>query len=104
MIKNDAFIFICKSIKIDLPVKEYRFCKDRRWRIDYCWPDLRLAIEIEGGCWIKGRHLRPLGFIKDMEKYNRLVEEGWLLLRYQPDKIDWDQIKRVYYFLKSVND
>jgi very-short-patch-repair endonuclease len=77
------------------PVPEYRFHPVRKWRIDYAWPDRKLAVEIEGGVHIRGRHVRPAGFTKDMEKYNALDEAGWRLLRYKPGKIDFLQIKRV---------
>lgn len=86
------------------PEREVKFHPTRRWRIDYAWPDVRLAVEIEGGVWSNGkkggRHNRGTGFVKDMEKYNALTELGWRLLRYQPDKIDYDQVARVHKTLK----
>lgn len=87
---------ILRKLKIPEPVKEFRFHHTRKWRIDFAWTDIKLACEIEGGCWIGGRHTSGAGFVKDMEKYNALTENGWALLRYQPNKIDYEQIKRVY--------
>lgn len=87
---------ICKQLGLPDPIAEYRFHPTRKWRIDWAFPSVRLAIEIEGAIWTAGRHIRPSGFIKDMEKYNMLSEMGWVLLRYQPGKIDYDQIERVY--------
>lgn len=87
-------IFSC--LKIPVPKKEYKFCLERKWRIDYAFTDVKLAIEIEGGVWNNGRHNRSKGFLKDIEKYNKLTELGWSLLRYQPSEIDFDQIIRVY--------
>lgn len=78
------------------PAKEFKFHDDRKWRIDYAYPDKKLAIEIEGGVWTKGRHTRGSGFIRDMEKYNALAEAGWRLLRYMPNKIDFLQIRKAY--------
>jgi very-short-patch-repair endonuclease len=63
------------------PVREYKFHPVRKWRIDLAWPDLKLAVEVEGGIWVRGRHTRPSGFIADMEKYNNLCLLGWSLLR-----------------------
>jgi very-short-patch-repair endonuclease len=99
--KDDNFEFCCLSVNLKGVIKEYRFHQQRRWRIDYAFPEIKLAIEIEGGIWIKGRHINPMGFKKDMEKYNALVEFGWYLLRYEPKKIDYSQIKRVYEKLKN---
>ena len=64
---------------------EVRFCQ-RRWRFDYAIPAKKIAIEIEGGVWTRGRHTRGAGFMRDMEKYNMAVELGWVVLRYTPDQ------------------
>ena len=85
---------IWKKFKIPAPIPEYRFCIERKWRIDYAWPELLIALEIEGGIWSKGRHITPHGFLRDMEKYNKMSENGWLLLRYEPNKIDFIQVKK----------
>lgn len=79
---------------IPKPIPEYQFLIERQFRIDYAWPLHLVAMEIEGGIYTNGRHVRPKGFKQDMFKYNVLAELGWLLLRYEPKKIDFDQIKR----------
>ena len=81
---------------LPVPEKEYKFHPTRKWRLDYAFANVKLAIEIEGGAFTRGRHTRPMGFIKDMEKYNALTMAGWALLRYLPNKIDYQQIKQVY--------
>jgi hypothetical protein len=71
--------------------KEYRFLKDRKYRFDYAiflTNDEKVAVEVEGGVWVQGRHNRGGGFIKDMEKYNLAIVEGWKLFRILP-KIDY---------------
>lgn len=85
------------------PIQEYRFHPTRRFRIDIAFPEIKLAIEIEGGIWRGkfGRHTNPVGFCADMVKYNFLTQFGWRLLRYQPSKVDYDQIKLVYDMLKE---
>jgi very-short-patch-repair endonuclease len=92
----------CLSLGLKGLEKEYRFHSERRWRVDYAFPDIKLAIEIEGGVWVKGRHISPQGFIKDMEKYNALTEAGWYLLRYQPAQIDYKQILNIYTRLSNA--
>lgn len=77
-------------IEQDLGVKitpEYKFHPDRRWRFDYAIVDERIAIEIEGGLWLQGRHNRPLSMIKDFEKYNNAAMLGWRILKYTPQQI-----------------
>lgn len=70
--------------------KEFQFARKqigRQWRLDLSWPELKLCVEIEGGIHMRGRHVRPEGFIRDMEKYNRLALWGWLLIRTTYDMI-----------------
>lgn len=82
------------------PEREYRFDPARKWRFDFAWPDKKLAVEIEGGVWVYGRHNRAVSYVKDMEKYNRATELGWRVLRYTPQQLSlvetYDQIARVY--------
>lgn len=63
-------------------VKEHMFHYTRQWRFDYAIPDLKVAIEIDGGVWDYGRHNRPQGYINDMEKLNNAASLGWLVLRF----------------------
>jgi very-short-patch-repair endonuclease len=60
---------------------EYKFHPDRRWRFDFAWPKQRLAVEVEGGIFVRGRHVSPSGFVKDSEKYNEAAVSGWSVLR-----------------------
>lgn len=64
------------------PVEEHRFAPPRKWAFDFAWPDLLLAVEIEGGTYSRGRHVRPQGFQNDCEKYNEATRLGWRVLRF----------------------
>lgn len=79
-----SFPALCRAAGLPEPVAEYRFCPTRRWRLDYAWPELRVALEVEGGIWTRGRHNRGTGFLRDMEKYNALAAAGWRLFRCVP--------------------
>ena len=68
-------------------VRELTFCPGRRWRFDYALPTYRIALEVEGGVWRRGRHTRPEGFLKDIEKYNTAAVMGWRVLRCTPDTL-----------------
>lgn len=74
--------------------------RKRRFRFDFAFTERKLAIEVEGGVWIQGRHTSPQGFIKDMEKYNLACELGWQILRYTPQQLlkpeTIEQIKITY--------
>lgn len=71
-----------KGIEI---VKEFRFHPKRKWRFDYAFPFLQIAVEVDGGVWTGGRHINPAGYINDMEKLNTAASMGWLVLRITTD-------------------
>ena len=70
------------------PEREYRFDSQRRWRFDFAWPDIKLAVEVEGGIYSHGRHSRGKGMEADMEKYNAAAIAGWRLLRFSRKMIE----------------
>ena len=70
-----------------VPHEEWRFDAVRKWRFDLAWPDLRIAIEVDGAIWSQGRHTRGGGFLKDMEKLNAATLQGWRVLRTTPDGV-----------------
>ncbi len=93
---------ILKSLGIPEPAYEYKFHPTRRWRIDICWPNEKLAVEIEGGIWSHGRHVRGAGFLKDIEKYNSLTLRGYALLRFSPKEIkDYSALGRIKEYFDS---
>lgn len=69
------------------PQREFMFHSKRKWRFDLAWPDLLIAIEVEGGIWSGGRHVRGDGYEKDCEKYNEAQLAGWMVLRFTPGMI-----------------
>ena len=83
-LSQQAFFGVLKQLKVELPTPEYKFHPVRKWRIDYAWINHKIALEVEGGVFIQGRHSRGVGMIKDMEKYNTLASEGWRVLRVTP--------------------
>lgn len=75
------FTLQIRGLKLPEPEREYRFCRGRRWRFDFAWPERKLALEIEGGTYSGGRHVRGDGFEADCEKYNTAALLGWTVLR-----------------------
>ena len=63
-------------------VKEHKFLTDRKFKFDWAFPDLKIAIEYEGVFSAKSRHTQKAGYSKDCEKYNLASINGWQLLRY----------------------
>ena len=68
------------------PVEEYPFARHlgRRWRFDFAWPDRMVAVEVDGGIWMRGggRHSRGAGYEADARKLNTAALLGWCVLRF----------------------
>ena len=77
----------CKAVKLPEPVTEHVFHLTRKWRLDVAWPDQRIAVEVDGGGWINGRHSRGAGMEKDAEKYAEAVLLGWRVFRTTPRQV-----------------
>ena len=76
-----TFAIQVHALRLPEPQREYQFHPKRRWKFDFAWPQLMIAVEIEGGTYTGGRHVRPEGFRKDCEKYNAAALMGWMVLR-----------------------
>lgn len=83
-----GLLTLLKWVDVPEPVTEYRFLPGRQFRFDIAWPYLSLAVEVEGGVWTGGRHVRGAGFERDVEKYNEAALYGWTVLRVTPRMID----------------
>lgn len=82
-----SFPSLCRAVGIPSPVPEFKFHPTRKWRIDWCWPEQKLALEIDGGVFIQGRHTRASGWLKDSEKLNTAAVMGYRLLRCTPQQL-----------------
>jgi hypothetical protein len=83
---DPLFLALLKRERLPIPETEYHFHPTRNWRFDYAWPLAKVALECDGGIWIKGggRHTRGDGWLKDTEKLNTAASMGWRLLRTTP--------------------
>jgi len=79
--KYIAFLAALQDVGLQVE-QEVTFAKEygRNWRIDYLIGNV--AIEIEGGVFIQGRHSRGVGLTNDAQKYNCLTLLGYKLLRF----------------------
>lgn len=72
-----------RAPELPLPDRGFAFFKPARgWKFDFAWPDLRVAVEVEGNTWKGvGRHTSGTGFEDDCVKYAMAAMRGWLVLR-----------------------
>jgi very-short-patch-repair endonuclease len=48
----------------------------RRWRLDFAWPERRVALEYDGVAWHSGAE----AFFRDRRRYATLQELGWVVV------------------------
>lgn len=88
---DPIFAQLLVKAKLPMPMTEYQFHPDRKWRFDYAWVAELVALEQEGGVWSGGRHTRGSGFLRDMEKYNAAATLGWRVVRCTPRTLYADE-------------
>lgn len=87
---RQSFRNACRFYGIDFtPQFEFRFHSKRKWRFDIAFPGNRLAIEIQGGLFIKegGRHNRGAALLKEHEKLNEAACAGFRVLYTVPKQL-----------------
>lgn len=105
-----------RQLSLSEPLRQYKFVAQllgegkgvrkriaesglKNWQFDFCWPEYRLAVEVEGGTWINGGHNRGAYYEDNCRKYNAALEMGWRVLRYTGDMVKSgeavNQIERV---------
>jgi very-short-patch-repair endonuclease len=86
-----------KELKLNF-VPEFRFHPVRRWRFDFWLPEHRIGIEMEGGTWSGGRHVRGKGYESDLRKYNEAARMGIRVFRFTSNMVQRAEAKT---FLKE---
>lgn len=61
--------------------REYRFHPERKWRFDYAWPNLKIAVEYDGIMHRTVGHNSLAGILRDSEKINEAQRIGWRVFR-----------------------
>lgn len=96
---EETMALLILACELPEPTRQYKFARDivghgpgirkrlkdanlRDWRFDFAWPDRKIAVEVDGGVWTRGRHVRGAGFISDMEKLNAATLHGWRVVRF----------------------
>jgi very-short-patch-repair endonuclease len=85
---EDILDFHMRAAGLPTPVREMPFAKPRMWRFDFAWPDQMIAMEVDGGTFNGGGHVRGRGVAKDCEKACEAAIRGWRVLR-----VDGDQVR-----------
>lgn len=81
------FLSHARMVGLPEPMQEWEFHSERKWRLDFAWPEYKLALEVEGGQHVRGRHNRAQGYAEDARKYNEAQIAGWRVLRATGDMV-----------------
>lgn len=84
---RDPFLLICEAAGLEKPVPEYQFDQGRKWRFDWAWIGQKVALEVQGGLFSGGRHVRGAALLKEHEKLNAAAIAGWAVLFTTPDQL-----------------
>ena len=94
-LKAIPFDKLCDLAGLVMPIAEYRFAPPRKWRFDWAWPlahrgevVMPLALEVQGGVWTQGRHVRGAALVKEFEKLNAAAAAGFRVLFVTPQQIE----------------
>jgi len=69
------------------PEFEHKFC-ERKWRFDLVWiAGSLLAIEVQGGLFSGGAHVRGSRMLQEFDKWNRATVIGWRILFVTPQQL-----------------
>ena len=76
------------------PEQQVKLIPKRRYRFDFAYPRLMVAIEVDGGTWMqtnRGRsagHAHPSRITHDNEKRNLARLEGWRVFQFDTTAIN----------------
>lgn len=72
------------------------------WRFDFVFLDKKLAVEVEGGIYVNGRHNRGKGFEEDLKKYHEAMKLGFDVYRVGEKLIkSGEAVQMVEYILRG---
>lgn len=70
------------ALNMAVPVPEYPLVADRKFRLDLAWPEIRVAVEIDGMA-----HRTRERFLGDREKRNIAAHLGWRMFSVSPAEV-----------------
>jgi very-short-patch-repair endonuclease len=87
-----------RMIDAGLPTPELQYeiidrCR-QTWRVDFAWPDARVAVEYDGFDF----HSSPEDLLRDRRKRSALQEVGWVVVSILSDDVRrrwWEMARRI---------
>lgn len=93
------FMRLLQRHELPNPFREYKFHPVRKWRFDFAWPKLKVAVEIDGNTFADhatvGNHAVGKTYQNDCKKSNAAQLEGWAILRADREMVDTDEFGQI---------
>jgi len=81
---EDSLFAEFKLFGLPMPERQFVFHPVRKWHLDFAWVDRRIAVEVNGGLYVTGRHNRGAQLEQEFEKLNEACRLGWDVFLFGP--------------------
>ena len=101
-----------RAARLPAPDRQFRYHPNRNYSFDFCWQDLSLAVEVDGGnrlahvdksgrAFAVGRHTQD----GDYRKLNEAAVLGYIVLRFTPKMVvSGEAINVIEHFFKKQSE
>jgi len=69
-----------RLMELPIPERQAKLVPGRKFAFDFSWPRQKLAVEVQGGTWVKGAHSSGAGIERDCEKAALALLAGYRTL------------------------
>jgi very-short-patch-repair endonuclease len=80
-----------RGLADDDMVRQWTPFTGRRFRFDFAWPAARLAVDVQGGQFVRGGHARPKVINQDCEKSRLAAAYGIRVCYFNTEDIQRDR-------------
>ncbi len=78
------FVQVVRAMALPFPRRQFVvILRGRKYRLDFAWPAIRLAVEIDGGSVHTANTLGG-----DLYRQNQILLDGWFIVRFTPYMVD----------------
>jgi len=101
---EDYFYLLWRELQPNnMPKREYRFDSERRFRFDFAWLKEKIAVEIQGGTWCHGAHVRAKQYQIDCDKQNLATLQGWRVFCFTGDDVKKHPALMIEQIVEALN-
>lgn len=97
-------LFQLRATRLPTPETQFSFASGRKFAADFAWREFKLLVECQGGIWRRGggAHSHPNNILRDIEKLQLAVLNGWSMFPVTTDEVKSGQaVQLIELALKS---